>query len=171
MNVLVTYPERCVGCRICEQWCSWKHEGQVNPTKSRVRVHRVHSKYLNIPVTCMQCTKSPCIAACREGALRKDAVTGAVIVDEEKCIGCRRCVRACPYGAVAIDKDKRVVLICDLCGGEPQCVAHCREGAIEYVSLAVADRGHRAAYVETVVATMAAETKDGIKATGEGGCQ
>ncbi|MBE3572286.1 MAG: 4Fe-4S dicluster domain-containing protein, partial [Moorella humiferrea] len=116
MNVLVTYPERCVGCRICEQWCSWKHEGQVNPTKSRIRVHRVHGKYLNIPVTCMQCSKSPCIAACREGALSKDSATGAVIVDEEKCIGCRRCVRACPYGAVAIDKDKRVVLICDLCG-------------------------------------------------------
>lgn len=84
MNVLVTYPERCVGCRICEQWRSWKHEGRVNPTKARVRVSRVHAKYLNIPVTCMQCAQSPCIAACREGALSKDPATGAVLVNEEK---------------------------------------------------------------------------------------
>ncbi|MBE3571779.1 MAG: hypothetical protein IMW95_02340, partial [Moorella humiferrea] len=60
---------------------------------------------------------------------------------------------------------------CDLCGGEPQCVAHCREGAIEYVSLAVSDRGHRVAYVKEMATAMTTEKKDGIKATGEGGCR
>lgn len=158
-NVLVVYPEKCVGCRLCEQWCSFKHEGQVNPGKARIRVVRVHSKYVNIPVTCMQCAKSPCIAACREGALSKSPETGAILVNEETCIGCRRCIRACPYGAIGIDKDKRVVLICDLCQGNPQCVAHCREGAIQYVPLAVADRGPRDAYAEVA----AAEIQGGIR--------
>ncbi|SMB97217.1 4Fe-4S dicluster domain-containing protein [Thermanaeromonas toyohensis ToBE] len=159
MKVLTVYPERCVGCRICEQWCSFKHEGQVNPTKSRIHVLRLHEKYLNIPVTCMQCAQSPCISACREEALTKDPQTGAILVNEKKCIGCRRCIRACPYGAISLDKIKKVVLICDLCGGDPQCVAHCRERAIEYIPFALADRGYREECTEVVVRIMEGERK------------
>jgi Fe-S-cluster-containing hydrogenase component 2 len=42
-----------------------------------------------------------------------------------------------------MDADQEIPLLCDLCGGDPQCVQHCPEGALEYVALDEADRGFR----------------------------
>lgn len=131
-NVINTVTERCVGCRICEQWCSHSHGHMVSPSTTRIRVVRIHHKYRNVPVVCRQCGRPACIDACRFGALSRSARTGAIIVDEKKCTACRLCVEACPYGAVNYDDRETVVRICDLCQGAPQCVAHCPEHAIEY---------------------------------------
>ncbi|MDO7787590.1 4Fe-4S dicluster domain-containing protein [Desulforamulus aquiferis] len=142
-KVLVTYPERCLGCRICEQWCAYRHHGKVDPVRSRIKLAKSLTDYLNIPVVCQQCPNSPCIASCKFGALSKDPLTGAIAVDEEKCVGCRRCMRSCPHAAIALDKEKRVVIICDLCQGNPQCVAQCPAGAIDYLPLEITDRAIR----------------------------
>jgi len=53
-----------------------------------------------------------------------DEKTGAVIIDEKKCIGCLVCVQACPFGAILVGPGGEV-LKCDLCGGDPKCVLHC----------------------------------------------
>lgn len=151
-KVLVTYPRRCSGCRICEQWCAYTHLGRVDPVRSRVKVIRSHEDYSNIPVACHQCPDSPCVASCKFGALDKNPETGAIMVDEEKCVGCRRCMGACPHSAICMDKEKKVVLICDLCGGHPRCVAHCPAGALEYLPLELTDRGLREEYMQQYVA-------------------
>ena len=134
-NVLVSDAEKCVGCRICEQWCSMSHFKVGNPKKSRISVTRSHSNYMDYPVACHQCVDTPCIQACppKISALSKDESTGAIKVNEEKCIACEMCIEACPYHAIKVHPTEEYVLICDLCGGDPQCVKHCQENALGYV--------------------------------------
>ncbi|MBU0491162.1 MAG: 4Fe-4S dicluster domain-containing protein [Chloroflexi bacterium] len=142
-KVLAVYPHRCTGCRLCEQWCSWQHHGAVNPARSRVTVHRNHHRHLNIPVTCSQCVKAPCVAVCPENAITRDPATGGLLLDADKCIGCRLCLEICPRGCIKMDAGAGVPLLCDLCGGDPQCVEHCPEGAILYLELDQVDQGYR----------------------------
>jgi len=69
--------------------------------------------------------------SCAYGALSKDSKTGAVLVDDQLCNGCEACVVACPLSAISLDEEKEIVLKCDLCGGDPQCIKVCsREGLI-----------------------------------------
>jgi len=142
-KVLVVYPYRCTGCRICEQWCSWKHHSAVNPAKARISIHRVHTRQVNVPVACSQCTKTPCITVCPENAITLDKTTNGLLLDTDKCIGCRLCVEACPRGCIKVDADESHPLLCDLCDGEPQCVKFCPEGAIMYLEPDKVDRGYR----------------------------
>lgn len=123
--------KKCVGCRICEEICSWVHFKRVQPSKSRIKIKRAHSKYKNIPMVCRQCAKAPCIDVCPVDALHRNDKTGAIIVDEKKCNGCGRCQEVCPFDAIFMDPMTKTVLICDLCQDEPNCVKHCPTGAIE----------------------------------------
>jgi len=134
-KMLLLYANKCVGCRICEQWCSMTHYKVSNPKKSRITVTRSYEEYMDFPYACRQCVDIPCIKACptKISALSKDKDTGAVKVDEEKCIACRLCMKDCPYNAIKVHPTEKHVIICDLCGGDPQCVKHCPEQALSYI--------------------------------------
>lgn len=134
MKSIIVDADKCVGCRICEQWCSVGHFNVVNPRKARISVVRSHSDYMNYPLVCRQCPDAPCIDACPEkiSALSKNTATGAVLVNEESCIACGNCIKACPHRAIKKHPANKCVLICDLCGGDPQCVKHCPEQAVTY---------------------------------------
>jgi len=60
-------------------------------------------------------------------AIHKDEATGTVIIDEDKCVGCGMCIMACPFGALAMDKERKVALRCDHCieSDEPVCIKAC----------------------------------------------
>lgn len=105
---------KCVGCHACTVACV--SENKLPPRLSYRPVHQHESgKYPNVSLTfvprpCMQCDKPPCVKACpvkgKERATWKETAgvaAGTVPIDYEKCIGCGRCVPACPYGARAID--------------------------------------------------------------------
>jgi carbon-monoxide dehydrogenase iron sulfur subunit len=96
IKVLDFEPSKCVGCKICEQWCSVSHYKVVNPAKSRIKITRHHHSQVDYATICHQCVDAPCIAACKFDALTRDPETNAIIVDNEKCIGCRACIRKCP---------------------------------------------------------------------------
>jgi Fe-S-cluster-containing hydrogenase component 2 len=56
--------------------------------------------------------------------------TVALIVDSKKCIGCKECVWACPFGAITVRNG--VAIKCDLCGGDPECAKVCVPNAIKF---------------------------------------
>jgi len=128
-------PEKCTGCHQCELACSFNKHKVFDRHMSNIRVESIEDLHMNVPVKCMQCDDAPCIASCVAGALYKDPVTGAVLWDGDKCIGCKACVIACPFGCVSVIKKGRdtQISICDLCSGDPECVKVCREKAINYV--------------------------------------
>ncbi len=135
MKIFITEPRKCTGCRLCELACSFSKHGAFGAALSNIRVESLEEAAAHVPVKCLQCEGAPCLTACVTGALYKDAATGAVLLDRERCIGCRACLMACPFGCVSLAEggDGLEISICDLCAGDPECVKVCREGALSYV--------------------------------------
>jgi Fe-S-cluster-containing hydrogenase component 2 len=132
-KVLAVDYEKCTGCRICEMACSVFHVQVCNPDKSAVRVVKWGVKGLNVPVVCQQCEVPACADICPVQAISRNADTGAMVVDGDRCVGCRLCTVACPFGAVTFDFDRRQAIKCDLCAGmEPWCVRFCEPEALTY---------------------------------------
>ncbi len=82
---------------------------------SRVRLEI--RKPVSFAIQCRHCEDAPCVTACLTGAMHKDPKTGEVTHNKEKCMGCWTCVMVCPYGAIKMDKEDRVIAKCDLCQG------------------------------------------------------
>ena len=117
----------CSGCRICEQVCSEFHYGTYNPELTAIIVERDYGgggDWITTN-TCHQCPNPWCMRACPVDAIWRDVRTGAVIIDEKTCIGCEKCVPACPFGMAFMRPDGKKAFKCDMCGGDPQCVANC----------------------------------------------
>ena len=95
--------EKCVGCHGCSVAC--KGANGTPPTVTRSRVDRgTEGSYPNAvrtirPMLCMMCENPPCVAVCPQGATTIRDEDGIVVIDKEKCIGCKSCMEACPYGA------------------------------------------------------------------------
>lgn len=125
--------EACTGCRICEMVCSLHHEGVVNPAKSRIRVVGWEEEGVYVPLSCQQCDEPFCEKVCPVKATYRDEKTRAMLVNHDLCIGCRSCIMACPFEGPALDPEAKKILKCDLCGGEPRCVAFCPTSALKYL--------------------------------------
>jgi Fe-S-cluster-containing hydrogenase component 2 len=115
---------KCSGCRLCEIACTMRHEGRIWPEASRIRVFMLVPG-AEVPHLCAQCSDYPCVSSCPADALSVNDGTGAVIVDEEKCTSCGACIKACPGQVPHLHPEKRHALICDLCGGDPECAKIC----------------------------------------------
>jgi len=118
---------RCSGCRKCEIACSLFHENRIWPEASRIRVFMLVPG-AEVPHLCVQCEDYPCVESCPVDALSVSTDTGAVLVDKEKCTGCSLCIDACPGRVPHIHPTEKYAVICNLCGGEPQCVKVCQKG-------------------------------------------
>jgi Fe-S-cluster-containing hydrogenase component 2 len=92
-----------------------------------------------VPHLCAQCNDYPCVASCPVQALSTDADTKAVLVDREKCAGCGACIRACPGNVPFLHPGDDKATICDLCGGDPECVKVCKEAG--YNALMLVEEG------------------------------
>lgn len=71
--------------------------------------------------------------ACPVEAIVYNEQTGSKDVLADKCVGCKVCTIACPFGTVNYDQDSGVVYKCDLCQGDPECSKACPTEAITYV--------------------------------------
>ena len=129
-KVLVFEPKKCIGCRLCEQMCSVTHFQVTNPAKTRIRIIRDDEKQLDSAIYCRSCVEARCIEACEYDALSRASDTNAILVSEEDCVACRKCIEECPYDHPIMHPIEDYVLICDFCGGNPACVDICPEGAI-----------------------------------------
>lgn len=98
--------QKCVGCDSCTVAC--KAENRTPPNVSYNVVMEVeHGEYpdvrrTNLPRPCLQCENPPCVQVCPVSATYK-MENGIVNIDYDRCIGCRYCLVACPYGARSSD--------------------------------------------------------------------
>ena len=126
--------EKCTGCRLCELVCAVKHYGISNPARARIKVMKWEQEGVYVPMSCQQCQDAPCQNICPAKAISRDDEMSRVMVDYDKCIGCRLCVAVCPFGAMSFNVIDKQVLKCDLCDGDPQCVRFCDRKAVDFVS-------------------------------------
>ena len=126
-------PLKCTGCLQCEMACSYENEGVFNPAKSRIRVFTFHDQGRFVPYTCTQCAEAWCLQACPVDAIVVNKLTGSKDVIEDRCVGCKVCTIACPFGTVNYNQATGKVIKCDLCGGDPACATACPTAAITYV--------------------------------------
>ena len=143
-KILLIYPEKCNGCRVCELVCSFYHHREFNPLKSRIRIIKDERRGLDVPITCVNCTNPPCMNICPANAIKREPGTDIVKIDYENCIGCKLCIMVCPLGAISIDPLRGTPIKCDLCNGEPKCVKFCEIGALQYEDQDKIAVGHKA---------------------------
>jgi Fe-S-cluster-containing hydrogenase component 2 len=129
--------KKCTGCHMCELACSAWHEGAYRPSVARLHVDVNPTTIAVKGTTCLQTGCAKCEEACPEGAIERhpivveavglEAAPGYVLtVNEEICSNCGVCYEVCPRGVIWEHPDRHVAVKCDLCDGEPQCVAFCQ---------------------------------------------
>ncbi|PKM76063.1 MAG: electron transporter [Firmicutes bacterium HGW-Firmicutes-15] len=131
-EILVIDYNKCVGCKTCEMICSLVHEGVCAQNLSRIRIAKNERAGWNVPISCAMCEKPMCVSVCPVAAMIRNRETGLVTVDEQRCIGCRQCVQACPFGHANFNPLKGLAFKCDQCDGDPQCAKFCWTGAITF---------------------------------------
>ena len=134
-KVLLIDYKKCNGCNECETACAMHFTGGNDPSQSRIRVIKTELEDIFIPVTCQHCKEAPCLEACPANAIYRDADLNRVLVDQDKCIGCKTCVTVCPFGGMSFNKVTQQVMKCDFCDGEPACVKVCEPKAIVYAEM------------------------------------
>ncbi len=149
--------DKCIGCGRCTEACKEENDVPADPFYVRTWVERyiitnadvivqnidprmeslrqqgIESAAIRsffVPKLCNQCDSPPCVQVCPVGATFKTA-EGVILVDDERCIGCRYCIQACPYGARYLHPVKQTADKCTFCyhrvrkGLFPACVEVC----------------------------------------------
>jgi len=142
-KIIVFDPALCTGCMRCMTTCSTYNFGATSFSKSRIHMIR-HEGYaitrmdeeddlIFQPLVCQQCDKPYCSYFCPAHAIQRNIDTGAMVIDYDKCIGCRMCIVGCPFGAMRYDPVKKQPFKCQFCDGEPQCVRLCPTEALKFL--------------------------------------
>ena len=96
---------KCIGCRTCEVACVVSHQAEqdcasLTPETFLPRIHVIKGVNISTAAICRQCEDAPCANVCPNGAIKREK--GFVHVMQARCIGCKTCVVACPYGAMEV---------------------------------------------------------------------
>ncbi len=138
---------RCIDCRACMVACSVENQVPMDDTYIWVAGQGVMGQYPDLkratmPYHCMHCLEPDCVSACPVGAWSKRE-DGPVLYDEDKCIGCRYCMNACPFGVPHFDWNRgllggALMHKCTMCvqrldaGQIPACVQTCPTEALVF---------------------------------------
>ncbi len=142
--------DRCIGCATCQIACKEKNNLPPGQWFRKVQEiagggytqdgqgveNNVYAYWLSM--ACNHCREPLCSSSCPTGAIVKRPEDGIVLIDEDKCIGCRQCIGACPYGALQYNSELQKVSKCDFCAGllaqgeQPACIAACPMRALQH---------------------------------------
>lgn len=158
----------CVGCKACVVACKDANgmpadvdgyggglydapEGLNEYTRNVIQLHREGNEHAFVKKQCMHCVDPGCVSACMLGALHKEE-KGIVSWDSSRCVGCRYCQVACPFGVPQYEfaSNNPKIVKCELCrhrlakGQEPACSEVCPRKAVIYGKYAdLLDEAHR----------------------------
>ena len=142
----------CSGCKACQVACKDRHGLETGRLWRRVveveggewrregEAWRPSVFAYSLSISCLHCQSPACLAACPSGAIGKQP-DGLVVVDAERCLGCRYCSWACPYGVPQFAEDTGTMSKCDTCVEDrrqelpPACVAACPLRALDFGDL------------------------------------
>lgn len=140
---------KCTGCGACQLACSienqlapdvsWRHVSTFNEPR-----HPGISLF-HLSLACNHCAQPACMDACPALAYERDDATGAVLINQDACIGCGYCAWACPFDAPKLDHDRGVMTKCTFCnhrlseGLTPACASLCPTGALRVEQVAERD--------------------------------
>lgn len=133
--------DKCTGCGACQLACAIENEVDLQNSWRSIYTFNEFN-FPEIPqyhfsLACNHCIDPPCLTYCPAFAYKKDENTGAVVLDQNKCIGCKYCSWVCPYDAPKFNLKHRVMEKCTFCdhrlkeGFDPACVALCPTTALQ----------------------------------------
>jgi Fe-S-cluster-containing dehydrogenase component len=155
---------RCVGCKACMAACKrvnrssgdlsyeqapfdhdklWDTPGDLSGnTRTIIKLYKKSgTRWSYVKYSCMHCQEPSCVSVCPVSAMTKDKVTGIVVYDKDKCIGCRYCMVACAFNIPRFQWDRKApqIVKCDMCSstnlrgkGITACAEVCPAGAITF---------------------------------------
>jgi Fe-S-cluster-containing dehydrogenase component/DMSO reductase anchor subunit len=134
---------KCVNCSACSAACILENGWSVQPRtiftyNSDTIPSLLHS---NLSLACNHCETPVCLEGCPADSYYRETLSGAVIIDGKKCIGCKYCQWICPYDAPKFDTGNRIMEKCNLCysgiieGRMPSCSTACPTGALKFGEL------------------------------------
>ena len=141
---MVVEADRCIGCKGgCQVACKTENEVALGRSRSTLYHMGPTGVYPDLqmyflPVMCQQCEDPSCVDVCPTGACYKDEDDGVIYIDQDLCIGCQSCKKACPFHANNFNKELRVMDKCTGCvqlrdeGKEPACVRNCAGRALHF---------------------------------------
>ncbi|MEA4907510.1 MAG: 4Fe-4S dicluster domain-containing protein [Chloroflexi bacterium] len=154
-KILMIHPERCVGCDACMMACAFEHEGSQRLAASRVHIYTWDEEGISVPMLCQQCSDAACVTVCPTGAMHRNPDTALIELDASRCIRCRMCTMACPFGNAVYDALTDSIFKCDTCFGDPACVKKCPSDALVYVDDTISNKNRQRDF--------AAKMKDAIQ--------
>lgn len=138
-------PDRCIGCKSCLVHCNVKNNLPPGVSLNTLEVRgpfagpkgnpRIEFVYQN----CLHCDEPYCVKVCPSGSLTKRAGDGLILLNQETCIGCKRCVKACPWNVPVFSEALNKAQKCDFCqdrvdqGLDPACVTGCTAKALAFI--------------------------------------
>ncbi|BAK44193.1 4Fe-4S dicluster domain-containing protein [Eggerthella sp. YY7918] len=162
----------CIGCRTCQIACKDKNDLEIGTLFRQVVSYETgmypEAHVYHYAATCNHCEMPACVAVCPDGAMYIDEDDGTVQHDDEKCIGCQYCVKACPYGVPQYIESLQKTHKCDACiqlrgaGEQPACVAACPMRALEFGSIEDLRAAHPDAVNQIVILPDASQTNPSV---------
>ena len=163
-SFVIANPQECIGCKVCEIACAVAHLDKDAKTAGNFdipvmpRLYLVKTAEVVMPIQCRHCEDAPCANVC--SALAITQIDNKILIDKNKCVGCKTCMITCPFGAIElmpVYKDEKPVMQlvlkseteeglvekqaytaskCDLCADRtegPACVQACPQKALELI--------------------------------------